>query len=261
MVYLTLGSILKQEESYIEDFIKYHRAVGVERFVFLDREYYPLKELLKNYDDVEIIHYPDVPGNIHMEAWANIIRHTKGKTKWLACIDADQALVPVQTDDVREVLKDYEQFAALYVNWHTFGDSGHQTRLPGSLYERFLMRGKFDDVHNVHVQFICQPDRAAGRAASNPHLIVLNNGETVVNTNKIPIVISCVGLPTLPAYHNKLWIAHYMVKSREEWDIKNAKGRADIFKLKMDYSGYDIMNTTCNSEREERVLEIWQNIK
>ena len=159
MKYLTLGSCTKQEESYIVDFIKYHRSVGVQHFVFLDREYGPLYDLIGKEPDVEIIHFPEYPENNHMEGWGKLIRHNKGKTQWLALIDLDQALVPVKTNDVKEVLMDYENYASLQINWHTFGSSHHETREQGSVYERFLLRGPDNVVYNLHTQFICQPDR------------------------------------------------------------------------------------------------------
>ena len=61
MKYLTIGSCLKNEESYIVDFIKYHRYVGVEHFVFFDREYYPLYDLIGKEPDVEIVYFPESP--------------------------------------------------------------------------------------------------------------------------------------------------------------------------------------------------------
>src|SRR5271165_1416952 len=121
MRYLTLGSCLKNEEAYMMDFIKYHRYVGVEHFVFLDRGFTELSNLLKEEKDVEIHHFPDIPVNIHAEGWAKLIGMNQGKTKWLALIDADQVLVPVKTDSVVDVMKNYEAYASLQCNWHTFG--------------------------------------------------------------------------------------------------------------------------------------------
>lgn len=266
MNYLTLGSCTKHEESYIVDFIKYHRHVGVERFVFLDREYHPLYELIGKEPDVEIIHFPETPENIHMEGWGKLIRHCKGKTKWLACIDLDQALVPVKTHDLREVLKDYEDFASLQCNWHTFGSSKLETRDPGSVYERFLLRGQSNVVYDLHTQFICQPDRTLGEKTKEPHYPLLPEGEISVNTNKEPIdpnkeVSLNPGSPlsfNYPALHDVMWIAHYTNKSKEEFINKNNKGRADIHGAKMPMNQFEEYDLWCNEVREERVLELWK---
>lgn len=254
MTYLTLGSCLKNEEPYMKDFVKYHRYVGVERFVFWDREYTKLKEMFKDDPDVEVHHFPDVPHNVHAIAWAELIQYNKGKTKWLALIDADQVIVPVQTTDIKQVLRQYEQWASLQCNWHTFGSSGHLKNTGEPLYERFLMRAKPDAGINDHTQFICQPDRTAAQRTADPHHPVLPQGEVSVNTNRTLVN----GPFNRPPLHNVMWIAHYISKSREEWDIKNAKGRADIFGQKMPYDLFDQHDTFCNAEREERVLELWK---
>lgn len=253
MKYLTLGSCLKQEEAYMVDFVKYHRYVGVEQFVFLDREHGPLSKLLGNEPDVEIIHFPDIPGNVHAEGWAKLISHNKGKTKWLALIDADQVIVPVQTHDVRQVLKNYENYASLQCNWHTFGSAGKIEKGEGSLYERFLMRAKPGEGINNHTQFICQPDRTLATRTPDPHHPYLPKNEVSVNT-KCKAINSPFNIPPL---HDVMWIAHYFTKSRDEWALKNAKGRADIFGEKMPFDMFNQYDAFCNSEKEERVLQLW----
>ncbi len=255
MTYLTLGSCLKNEEPYMMDFIKYHRYVGVEKFVFFDREFHPLSKLLANEPDVEIIHFPDVPENVHAEGWAKLILHNRWKTKWLALIDADQVLVPVKTNDVKEILKNYEEFASLQCNWHTFGSGGHINKGEGSLYERFLMRAVSNAGINAHTQFICQPDRTLPIRTKDPHHPQLPDHEVSVNTNKSRVI----GPFSNPPLHDTLWIAHYISKSKEEWAIKNAKGRADIFGQKMPFDLFDHHDTFCNAEKEERVLQLWND--
>jgi len=269
MYYLTLGSCLKGEESYMLDFVKYHKYIGVEKFVFLDRTYGPLYELFHNDPAVEIIHFPDIDGNTHQEAWGCLIRHNKYKTKWLALIDADQALVPVQTDNASEILKNYEDYASLQLNWKTFGSSYHENRLPGSVYERFLLTSQNDNAYNYHTQFICQPDHTLGLKTAEPHYPFLPDHELMVNTNKEQInankqVALNPNTPlsfNVPALHDIMWIAHYTNKSKEEWLIKNSKGRADIFGGKMPLDQFDEYESQCNEIKEERVLDLWNKAK
>jgi hypothetical protein len=254
MKYLTLGSCLKQEESYMADFVKLNRSLGVEHFVFFDREYTPLSKVLGNEPDVEIIHFPDIPQNVHAEAWAQLIKHNQGKTKWLALIDADQVLVPVKTNDIKEILTNYENYASLQCNWHTFGSSGRIEKGDGSLYERFLMRAKSQEGINNHTQFICQPDRTLALKTHDPHHPRLAANEVSVNTNHGFINNSAFNIPPL---HDIMYVAHYISKSKEEWVTKNNKGRADIFGEKMPFDLFDEHDKFCNVEKETRVLELW----
>src|SRR3989344_3390262 len=115
--YLTLVSILKNELDYIEDFIKYHRYVGVEKFIFYDREFHQLHNLVKNEPDIEVIHFPEP--RTHAQAWMEGIAKTQHHSFWTAFIDADQALVPEECDSVKEILNNYHGYASLQINWHT----------------------------------------------------------------------------------------------------------------------------------------------
>jgi hypothetical protein len=248
------------------DFVKYHRAVGVEHFVFFDREYNRLSELFKDYDDVEVIHFPNTPENVHQEAWGQLIKYNIGKTKWLSLIDADQCLVPVKNNDVKKVLKDYEDFSCLQINWKTFGSSHAINRDPGSVYERFLLTCENNSVYNTHCQFICQPDRVLPIKTAEPHYCFLPEGEKRINTNKEEItenkIISLNPNTPLsfndPPLHDILWCAHYTNKSKEEWLIKNNKGRADIFGAKMPKQQFDEYEACCNEVVELRARDLWK---
>jgi len=267
MTYLTIGSCLKNEESYILDFIKYHRYVGVEHFVFFDRAYQPLHDLIGNEPDVEIIHFPEIPGNIHMEAWGRLISHCQGKTKWLALIDADQALVPVQTSSVQDILKKYEDFASLQINWKAFGSSGQDKRLPGPVYERFVHVANPQSKYSEITQFICQPDRTLALQTEEPHYPHLPLGEISVNTNKeiidntklVPLNPRRPKIFQIPPLYDIMWCAHYTNKSYEEWMIKNARGRADILGAKIHQSQFQEYDAECTIP-ENRVFDLWKRL-
>ena len=213
--------------------------------------------MLGNEPDITIVRFPDTPQNIHSNGWAQIIGLAQGKTNWLYCIDADQAIVPVKTDNVQEILEDYKDFAAVKSNWSSFGSSGHLTKTPGSLYERFTMRAKLNEGLNNHGQFCCQPDRTLALKTDDPHHPKLANNEFLVNTNKQ----LSPGPFNKPPLHDIMYVAHYINKSREEAETKWRKGRCDIFGEKMPHNMFDIHEEFCNAEKEERVLELWNRAK
>lgn len=255
MHYLTIASCTKNEEDYIIPFIRFHRFLGCQKFIFWDRTFEPLNSILnkKDFPDVEIIHFPEGHNNVHAIAWAKSIKYAQGKTKWLACIDLDQAIVPVKSDNICDILKDYEQYASLQLNWSTFGSGGQDKKSPEPLFERFFMRAKLSEGVNNHTQFICQPTRALAIRTDDPHHAKLQNGEISVNTNKQVVK----GPFNIPPLHDTMWVAHYINKSREEFLIKNAKGRADIYGAKMPMDMFENHEAVCNVEKEERVVNLW----
>ena len=272
MKYLTVGSLWKNEHDYALDFLKYHRYVGVEHFVIFIDDIpgdFSLENLLKNESDVEIVRFSSPDKQLHQTVWGELIKRSQGKTKWLALIDADQCLVPVQTDDIRNILKEYENFACLQLNWKAFGSSFQEYKATGSVYERFLLCAETNSTYNYPTQFICQPDRTFPIKVIEPHYALLPLGEIAVNTNKEEIskdkvVAMNSNTPlsfNVPPLHNIMWIAHYTNKSKEEWIIKNNRGRADIIGQKMPFSQFDEYESECNSFKEERVLELWNKAK
>ena len=268
MKYLTIGTLWKNENDYALDFIRYHRVVGVEHFVIFVDDIpgdYSLENLLVNEPDVEIVRFSSTDKQLHQVAWGELIKRSQNKTKWLALIDADQCLVPVKKDDVKDVIKDYEGFACLQLNWKAFGSSFNEYKTPGSVYERFLLCANSDSVYNYPTQFICQPNRTLPEKVQEPHFPLLPAGEISVNTNKEEISSSKVvsmnpNTPlsfNVPALHDVLYVNHYTNKSREEFLIKNARGRADIVGSKMPLEQFDEYDAECNQQKDDRALILW----
>jgi Glycosyltransferase family 92 len=253
--YLTIGTCWKGEEEYALDFVRYHSHIGVERFIIYDREYNEISRMFVDNPAVIVKPFPECPANIHSTAWAGLIGdcQTAYPTTWLALIDADQVLVPVKGNDMRDVLKDYEEYASLQLNWHTYGSSGHENKTEGSLYQRFTKRARANEGINGHTQTICQPLRTLAVQTADPHHVKLPSNEISVNTNKGRVM----GPFNRPALHDVAWVAHYISKSRSEWAAKNAKGRADIHGEKMPFKMFDDHEAFCNAEEEKRVVELW----
>lgn len=252
--YLTIVSCVKDEEDYIEDFVKYHRFVGVQKFIFLDRHYNRLKDIFKYDEDVEVVHFPEPQS--HTEAWANGVARTQHHSFWTAFIDIDQVLVPVKTDSLQEALAEYQGFSSLQINWHTFGPSGQETKTEGSVYERFLMRAENHFGVNNHTQSIVQPLLIHVHPWGTPHHAPVRHGFSV-NENKVPVS----GPFSIPPSHNTIWCGHYYTKSKEEWFRKISKGRADIQGAHIPSTDFDLYKDTCNVVKELRVLELWKKAK
>lgn len=252
--YLTIVSCVKDEEDYIEDFVKYHRFVGVQKFIFFDRHYNKVKDIFKYDDDVEVIHFPE-PQN-HTQAWEQGIIRTQHQSFWTAFIDIDQVLVPVKCDSLPAVLENYQEFASLQVNWHTFGPSGQETKTKGSVYERFLMRAEDHFGVNNHTQSIVQPLLIHVHPWGTPHHAPVKHGVSV-NENKNHVS----GPFSIPPSQNIIWCGHYYTKSKEEWLYKVSKGRADVQGVHIPTTDFDLYKDTCNVVKELRVLELWEKAK
>ena len=57
------------------------------------------------------------------------LNRTRGRVKWLAFIDGDEYLVPLEQDSLLDLLKDYEGFGGVHASWLNFGTS-HIDNIP-----------------------------------------------------------------------------------------------------------------------------------
>ncbi len=260
MYYLSSVSIVKNESRYIKDFYLFHKAAGIEFFTFYDRttEGERTEDIFKGYDDVEVINYPEIPGNVHSAAWKEGIIRNKGRSKWVACIDIDECAVSVKTRDLKEMLEPYESYAALGLNWHTFGGNALLEEPNESSYTAYTKRSVAQEKINAHIQSIVQPDRCQPIVWADPHHAPVNPGEMTVNTNFQQIV----GPFNNPIIQDVGFIAHYYTRSKAYWDKKCAKKRADVHNA---IGGlpeqWEHHQQYMNATEDNRIADFWRSIK
>lgn len=108
--------------------------------------------------------------NGQIRAYNHCLGLTRGRTKWVAFIDIDEFLFPVQKNYVPEFLQDYEAFGAVCVNWLMFGTSNVDAIPSNSLSIEALTMCNFFYPPNIHVKSIVQPERIRYMLVHNPHL-------------------------------------------------------------------------------------------
>lgn len=255
MYYLTSCSIVKNEDNYIDDFVTIHKHLGVEFFLFFDRSANPLSERFKNRSDIKVIHFAEP--NRHAHAWQEGVKYFAGKAKWVQFIDIDQVVVPTQTNDIKVMLQNYEDYATLGLNWHTFGSSLRDFEPPTgiSTYEAYTLRAESDCPINNHIQSIVQPNRVEPQIWDDPHHPTVKPGETQINTMKRPFA----GPFNMPANQEIGFIAHYYTRSREYWAHKLSKLRADTGTPGGSLADFDHHQSYMNRVEDLTVKNIWDS--
>lgn len=251
MYYLSSCSIVKDEDSYIDDFVKIHKHLGVEFFLFFDRSVNPLSERYKGRSDIKVIHFPEP--NRHAHAWREGVKYLTGKSKWVQFIDIDQVVVPQSVNDLRTMLLPYEPYASLGLNWHSFGSAGRETEPDTSTYLAYTKRAKPTQPINNHIQSIVQPDKILPDTWSDPHHPPVKPGQTQINERHQVFK----GPFNKPPIQEVGFIAHYYTRSREYWAKKIAKQRADTGTPGGTMADFDHHQTYMNVEDEFRVKDIW----
>ena len=224
MRYLSLCAIAKNENDYLNEWVAYHLAVGIEHFYIYDNEStIPVRDTLKPYIDDGTVEVIDFPGRgKQIPAYNHCLAHFGNQSRWIAVIDCDEFINPKAKDDVKVILQDYHNFSGLGVNWIIFGHNDHQTRPQGLVMENYTKASPKGWKENRHIKSIIQPKYTL-KDAGDPHHFIYKVG-FCVDENKKP-----VAEPWCDNTTNIIQINHYFSKSLEEYKtIKLARPRADV---------------------------------
>ena len=125
MIIPVILCIAKTEEKYIEEFVRYHLAMGFKKIFLFDNEQHPTyKELLKHYDNyIEHFHIP-VPG-CQQKMLDSFVKNMLPNAKFTHIIhmDIDEFIVLKKHKNIVDFIKDYikNDCEAIAINWRFFG--------------------------------------------------------------------------------------------------------------------------------------------
>lgn len=213
----SIAAIFRNEAPYLREWIEFHLEVGFDHFYLFDNlSTDSFLTVLQPYIDrgiVECQSWPLAHSNIYdwnevqCLAYERALYKAKGKAKWLAILDTDEFLFSPSGKSVAELLKNYESFAGIGVNWQVFGTSS-VAKIPA---ERLLIESltqKLPETQGInhHIKSIVQPERIRG--CESPHFAIYKPGHFQVNTAGIPFE----GLLSPTVELDVLRINHYILR-------------------------------------------------
>lgn len=211
MNYLTACIIVKNELLYLDEWIAFHMTHGVEHFFMYENESTDgTWESLKAYEKLGIAtieKIPTDPTNTQRVAYNKCLKEHGHKTKWMAFLDCDEFLYSPK-GKVDKLLKSYEEYGAVAVNWVLYGSNGHTEYFPEPVTNRFTKRAAKAD---RHVKSIVQPEFTIS-AGNNAHYFKLSKPAVNEKKEVLPAVYYHTE-PTIDVFR----INHYHVKSLEEY--------------------------------------------
>lgn len=223
---LSICMIFRDEAPYLKEWIEFHRLVGVEHFYLCShnsRDNY--KKILKPYIKdgiVELKELEDPVNNveefnqIQYNFYNKCLKKAKHVSKWVAFIDSDEFLFPVQESSLVNLLNLYEAFGGVAVNWQMFGTSYvHQLSQERLMIEQLTHCAPLNYVTNQHVKSIVQPIYT--NYFANPHYANYCRGYAQVNSDNVPFAG-----PFSPYIQvNQLRINHYWMRDENYfWNYK-----------------------------------------
>lgn len=242
---IAIVTIVKNEGSYIREWIEYHRLVGINKFYFYDNDSTDnTMDILKPYIDSGIVEYTLLSGKAkQLIAYNDAIKKYKNECRWMAFIDLDEYLMPTKPfESVSNICNRLVQNASkgavgVGVNWAVYGSSYYEKKVQGLVIENYTMRGENYHWGNFHIKTICNPRMVKNYISPHYPLYKLGGYSISESTGE-----RLYGWFCHTVEYRNMRINHYFTKSKEEFIQKRNRGLGDrLGKYDMDmFSTYDL---------------------
>lgn len=226
---LVITTVLKDEAPYIEEWVAYHIAQGVQKFYVYDNGSGP--ETIKILNKLQATSFlewtpwtPEAGVHPQLAAWNDRLEKlkvSKYKDAFCAFIDIDEFLYPIEYG--KTALQILNTIApdedAVCVPWMYFGSNGHKKKPSGLVLENYTRHSK---EYNKHVKSICVPSRTIS-VFKDPHSFTTKSG-FICKGDGYGDFHQKAHLQMQPK-KVKLALCHFHTKSEAEYKTKCKKGR------------------------------------
>lgn len=221
-----LVAIAKDEEKYIEEWVRFHIKCGFSKIILYDNEStdstFHLAKKLGTSLPVIVNNWPGKEGvSPQRSAYNDAVQKHCQDADWVAFIDLDEYLIPWGYQSISNYLSDVpKDVSCVCINWMTFGSGGVKDPGYQSVIDTFTRRAKEEFDNNTHYKSIV---RAKTIKEVRVHDVELKSGRRVLSdlVTKVPNPNARAG----PIY-NGIQINHYQTKTRSEFETRMARGNA-----------------------------------
>jgi hypothetical protein len=203
----------------LKEWIDYHRLIGVEHFFMYDnrsddRSYVILEPYIEE-GIVEYTYWDRTYStdkewwHVQKDAYIDAVKRAKGRTKWLAIIDTDEFIVPVEDPNLRTFLDDFDDFGGVCLSWVFYGCSGVK-RIPEDTWmvQQLLYRADLSFPLHKLIKSVVRPERVDEETSFFPHTCAYVGDYYHVNANKERLKKSIVR----DACHQRIRLHHYWAR-------------------------------------------------
>jgi hypothetical protein len=215
------------ESDYIEEFIKYHIAIGFKHIYIYDNEDIPTYEqLLNKYaNNITVIHLPfnNYDKAVQYTALDDFVKRLmyNSDITHVLHIDIDEFVVLKKHNNISEFIGEYiiNDCAGIGINWRHFGSSNHIEKTSEPVTLRFTM---CENAGNMHIKTLF--NKSLFLNYNTCHDINVNKGFSIKATNG-----NIISGPfnTLIDF-SVIQLNHYKCKTLPEFRYIRTRGRADL---------------------------------
>lgn len=171
---VAIALVVRNEERHIGEWARFHRLAAVRHVIAYDdaSSDNTVAELRRHLDPEQLTVIPwgqrlsdrslNRPIHNQVLAYAHAAANFGGAFRWLACIDADEFLVPVQARSIDAALSHLgPEVVNVSLPWHMFGRCGHQHPPAGGVVAHYLRRAQ-NPMQGVNFKCLVDPCTLSG---------------------------------------------------------------------------------------------------
>jgi len=145
--YLSVGAIFKNEQHCMVEFIEHYLYHGIDHLYlindFSDDNFRLLLQPYINKGVVTLFENDIVTKRVNRqcEIYDKFFMPILNETEWLAILDLDEFMYSPQEIDVKKIVRKYENYTSIKVEWVNFGSNKNISQ-PASVVKGFTMRAE-----------------------------------------------------------------------------------------------------------------------
>jgi len=244
--------VIKDEQEYLDDFIKYHVGIGVDHlFIFEDITSTSHREITEKYGDkitlnsVSILNVDEYKQSNYIKNGLLWIRDNYDYD-WCFSIDCDEFITP--TEPFPKLLDDYSKYDAIMLQWKNYGCSGHikKPKYDKPIWEIYTEEcgyTKYDRKYCNCTKMCFNMKRLQEKFIHGNHTALCKYVKPNFTWDRTKEVF------------DRIYLRHYITKSWEEY-LHKLNVRGMMCKEHRTYDDFFEMNTDMINIKEKLIKEI-----
>ncbi|WP_269930038.1 glycosyltransferase family 92 protein [Aminobacter sp. HY435] len=266
---LAICTVVKNEGTYLAEWISYHWLQGVTLFRIYDTGSTDgTLELLSRIGKsipIEIGTWPPAGSDgTQLCGFRDGTKCLSGRARFVAFIDPDEFLIAKDFQSLPKALKQFGDAAAVASCQRVFGSNGHEEHTEGLVISRFTRRAKQETMSHW-TKIIARPERIKEWTSSHSvecdGMVLMTDGTARTATGPHP---GCVDTPV----DGQLWHNHYMLRSLAEFrehkqtrgslsDTATNKRFSDSYFINIDHVANVVEDTMLASQAGRVAVLLW----
>ncbi len=157
MHYFSIAACFKNEHHCIQEWIEHYKFHGIDHIYLINDfstpEYLPIIQKYMDEGYVTLFHNDIITKETgrQIKIYEKYLKSILNQTYWLGIIDLDEFLYSPSDINLVNILKKYEDYSSIQVQWIHFGSNGYIEQ-PKYIVESFTKRAK---LYQKNVEFQC----------------------------------------------------------------------------------------------------------